>query len=101
MKDTTMSISMYQASVPRIVNMLTNLNHLLSKAHAHVESKKWNESALTQFRLYPDMFPLTRLIARRMYSCWNLFVASASPKSDAVSRNVSFSGVRMKAMSSA
>ena len=57
-----MTISMYQASVPRIVNMLTNLNHLLAKAHAHVESKKWNEAALTQFRLYPDMLPLTRQV---------------------------------------
>jgi hypothetical protein len=57
-----MTISMYQASVPRIVNMLTNLDHLLSKAHTHVESKKWNEAALTQFRLYPDMFPLTRQV---------------------------------------
>ena len=57
-----MSISIYQASVPRIAKMLTNLNHLLGKAHTHVESKKWNESALTQFRLYPDMFPLTRQV---------------------------------------
>jgi hypothetical protein len=61
-KAITMTISMYQASVPRIVNMLTNLDHLLSKAQAHVESKKWNETALTQFRLYPDMFPLTRQV---------------------------------------
>ena len=57
-----MTISMYQASVPRIVNMLTSLDHLLTKAHTHVESKKWNEAALTQFRLYPDMFPLTRQV---------------------------------------
>ena len=53
---------MYQASVPRILNMLTNLDHLLSKAQAHVESKKWNETALTQFRLYPDMLPLARQV---------------------------------------
>jgi len=57
-----MTISMYQASVPRIVNMLTNLSHLLDKAHTHIENKKWNESALTQFRLYPDMLPLTRQV---------------------------------------
>ena len=57
-----MTISMYQASVPRILNMLTNLDHLLSKAQAHVESKKWNETALTQFRLYPDMLPLARQV---------------------------------------
>jgi hypothetical protein len=53
---------MYQASVPRILSILTNLEHLLDKAQTHVETKKWNESALTQFRLYPDMFPLTRQV---------------------------------------
>jgi hypothetical protein len=57
-----MQISMYQASVPRILSILTNLEHLLDKAQAHVDNKKWNESALTQFRLYPDMFPLTRQV---------------------------------------
>ena len=57
-----MTISMYQASVPRIANMLTNLEHLLGKAQAHIDTKKWNEAALTQFRLYPDMFPLSRQV---------------------------------------
>ncbi len=57
-----MSISMYHASVPRIVSILTNVAHLLDKAQTHVETKKWNEAALTQFRLYPDMFPLTRQV---------------------------------------
>lgn len=57
-----MSISMYQASVPRILNMLANLSHLLDKAQTHIETKKLNESALTQFRLYPDMFPLVRQV---------------------------------------
>ena len=57
-----MTISMYQASVPRIVNMLTNLDHLLDKALVHIESKKWNEAALTPFRLYPDMLPMTRQV---------------------------------------
>ena len=57
-----MTISMYQASVPRILNMLTNLDHLLDKALVHIESKKWNEAALTQFRLYPDMLPMTRQV---------------------------------------
>ena len=53
---------MYQASVPRIVSMLTNLSHLLEKAQAHVDVKKLDEAALTQFRLYPDMFPLSRQV---------------------------------------
>lgn len=57
-----MTISMYQASVPRIVNMLNSLHHILDKAQTHVVSKKWNEAALTQFRLYPDMLPLTKQV---------------------------------------
>jgi uncharacterized protein len=57
-----MSISMYQASVPRIVNMLINLDHLLDKAQSHIDTKKFSEAALTQFRLYPDMFPLIRQV---------------------------------------
>ena len=57
-----MSISMYQASVPRIVNMLINLDHLLNKAQSHIDTKKLSEAALTQFRLYPDMFPLIRQV---------------------------------------
>jgi hypothetical protein len=58
----TMNISMYQASVPRISNMLTNLGGLLDKAQLHVESKKLNEASLTQFRLYPDMLPMTKQV---------------------------------------
>jgi hypothetical protein len=57
-----MTLSMYQASVPRILNMLTNLSHLLDKAQAHVDVKKISEDSLTQFRLYPDMFPMARQV---------------------------------------
>ena len=57
-----MGISMYQASVPRFAQMLRNLAAILDKAQAHVEAKKLEPSALTTFRLYPDMFPLTRQV---------------------------------------
>jgi hypothetical protein len=57
-----MTISMYHVSIPRIVNMLNSLNHILDKAQAHVDAKKWHESALTQFRLYPDMLPFTKQV---------------------------------------
>jgi len=57
-----MNISMYQASAPRFVNMLKNLSTLLDKAQAHAEAKKIEPAALTAFRLYPDMFPLTRQV---------------------------------------
>lgn len=57
-----MSLSMYQASVPRFVNMLTNLSAILDKAQAHVDAKKLDETALTGFRLYPDMLPLAKQV---------------------------------------
>jgi uncharacterized protein len=53
---------MYQASAPRFVNMLNNLSALLDKAQAHCEAKKIYPAALTAFRLYPDMFPLSRQV---------------------------------------
>ena len=57
-----MSLSMYQASAPRFANTLKNLAALLDKAQAHCEAKKIDPLAITSFRLFPDMFPLTRQI---------------------------------------
>ena len=54
-----MTISMYQASVPRFVNILNNLNGILDKAQAHIDAKKIDVSALTTYRLFPDMLPMT------------------------------------------
>lgn len=57
-----MSISMYQASVPRFIHMLGNLSAILDKAQAHVDARKIDETALTSFRLYPDMLPMARQV---------------------------------------
>ena len=57
-----MTISMYQASVPRFINILGNLNAILDKTQAHVDAKKIDELALTGFRIYPDMLPMARQI---------------------------------------
>ncbi len=57
-----MTISMYQASVPRFVNMLGNLAGILDKAQAHAEAKKLDPATLPNFRLFPDMFPLIRQV---------------------------------------
>ncbi len=54
-----MTISMYQASVPRFVNILGNLSNILDKAQAHAEAKKLSDTSLTAFRLFPDMLPMT------------------------------------------
>lgn len=57
-----MPISMYQASAPRFANILRNLSAILEKAEAHCAAKKIEPAALTTYRLFPDMFPLTRQV---------------------------------------
>ena len=57
-----MQLSMYQASAPRLVNVLTNLSALLKKAETHAEAKKIEPSVLLSARLFPDMFALTRQV---------------------------------------
>lgn len=57
-----MTISMYQASVPCFVRTLGNLSAILDKAQAHVDAKKLDPAALTAYRLFPDMFPMTRQV---------------------------------------
>jgi hypothetical protein len=54
-----MKISMYQASVPRFVNILGNLSTILDKAQAYSDARKLGAEALTAYRLFPDMLPMT------------------------------------------
>jgi len=53
---------MYQASVPRFVNILGNLSNILDKAQAHVDAKKLDTATLTTYRLFPDMLPMTKQV---------------------------------------
>lgn len=55
-------LTVYEASVPRFANILRNLAAILDKAQAHVEAKKIDPLALTQARLFPDMFTLARQV---------------------------------------
>ena len=57
-----MIISMYQASVPRFVNILGNLSNILDKAQAYVDAKKLDAATLPTYRLYPDMLPMATQI---------------------------------------
>ncbi len=57
-----MTISMYQASAPRFVNILKNLSGILDKAQAYADAKKIDPTVLTNDRLYPDMFTLARQV---------------------------------------
>ena len=53
-----MTISMYQASVPRFVNILGNLSKILDKTQAYIDAKKIADATLTGDRLFPDMLPM-------------------------------------------
>ena len=57
-----MAISMYQASVPRFVNILGNLSNILDKAQAHVDAKKIDAAVLPTYRLFPDMLPMSKQV---------------------------------------
>ena len=57
-----MPLSMYDASVPVIKQMLSALSDVLAKAEAHAVEKKIEPATLLQARLFPDMFPLTRQV---------------------------------------
>ena len=57
-----MKLTMHQASSVRFAAMLRNLSALLDKAQAYVDARKIDPLALTAFRLYPDMFPLSRQV---------------------------------------
>jgi hypothetical protein len=58
----TMSISMYDVSIPVLTRGLTNLSALLDKGTAHAAAKKFDSVVLAQARLFPDMHPLVRQV---------------------------------------
>ena len=57
-----MPLSMYEASVPAFVRMLTQLDAILDKAEAYATAKKIDPLVLTGARIAPDMFPLSRQV---------------------------------------
>ena len=57
-----MAISMYQASVPQFVKMLTNLSSILKKGEEFASAKNLDSKALVEGQLAPDMFPLTKQV---------------------------------------
>ena len=52
-----MSLTLSSASLPVFTQFLGNLRHLLTKAQADVAARGYDEQALVQYRLAPDMLP--------------------------------------------
>jgi uncharacterized protein len=57
-----MPVSMFNASVPVFDRHLTQMVGYLAKGAAYAAEKKLDETVLTQMRIFPDMFPLSRQI---------------------------------------
>ena len=57
-----MPLTMYDVSVPVLLQGLRGLKGVLAKAAAHAEAKKIDPAVLLQARLYPDMFPVLRQV---------------------------------------
>ena len=53
-----MTISMYQASAPALLQMLNSLSVILDKAESDAVARKIDPSVLINYRLAPDMLPL-------------------------------------------
>ncbi|HYM98576.1 MAG TPA: DUF1993 domain-containing protein [Aestuariivirgaceae bacterium] len=62
MKEPSMAITMYRASVPQLEQMLRNLLTIIDKALAHASARKIDPQVLLAMRLSPDMFPLVRQV---------------------------------------
>ncbi|GJM13265.1 MAG: hypothetical protein DHS20C12_16680 [Pseudohongiella sp.] len=57
-----MSLSMYSSSIPCFIRALNNLSAILTKGAAHAEANEIDPSILVTYRLFPDMFPLSRQV---------------------------------------
>jgi hypothetical protein len=55
-------MSMYQASVPAFLQILSSLSAILDKAEAFAVERKIEPAVLLGWRLAPDMFALTRQV---------------------------------------
>ena len=55
-----MTISMYQASAPVLVQSLKGLLLVIDKAEAYAKARKIDEKVLLQMRIFPDMFAFVR-----------------------------------------
>jgi len=57
-----MTISMYQASVPRLANILGNLSNILDKAQTDIDARRIDVSVIMDARLFPDMYPFSKQV---------------------------------------
>ena len=57
-----MTLSMHQAAAPQFLRQLNTLDGILAKGESFAAERGIDEAELTDARLAPDMFPLTRQV---------------------------------------
>ena len=57
-----MAMSMYQASIPQFIKMLSNLSNILKKGEEFAKAKNIDGTVLVGSRLAADMFPLAKQV---------------------------------------
>lgn len=55
----SMPFSLYQCSIPKFISGLDNLANILTKGAEHTSKRDIDESIFINFRLYPNMLPLS------------------------------------------
>jgi hypothetical protein len=86
-----MPISMYEASVPVILQLLDGLKRVVEKVEAHANASKWDENSLLNLRLYPDMFTLARQVRQASEHAFGAgrVAGVAVPQLAAIDNNIS------------
>ena len=78
-----MAVSIYQVSVPLFLRHLQALAGCLRKAQALYSEKKYDESTLLSYRLYPDMYNFTKQVqaaTRHALTCTTMLAGLDTPK---------------------
>jgi len=80
-----MQFSMYQATAPGFVHILTQLKQVLKKGEDYAAARKVDPLVLTGSRLFPDMLPLNRQIhiaTDQVKFCMSRLAGTEAPKFD-------------------
>lgn len=86
-----MTVSMSQISLPVFVRHLDGLAIVLKKAQALYAEKKYDESTLLSYRLYPDMFSFARQVQAatdHARNCIALLAGVEAPKVELNEKNL-------------
>ena len=57
-----MALAFHQAAIPPVLQILASVSAILDKAAEHCKVRKIDPAVLLNYRLAPDMFPLTRQV---------------------------------------